>query len=138
VEVDRNGLEVLDADECVRLLGTRSIGRIGITSEALPTILPVDYVVADGQVLFRTGAGTKLEAATHHAVVAFEVDDVDEATGTGWSVVVTGVAEAHPGDVADATDLGRLRRWVAGRDGHVVAIPLDRVTGRRLDRPGSG
>lgn len=134
VERDRNGVEVLGPDECVRLLRTRSVGRIGISSRALPTILPVDYVVAGRRVLFRTGAGTKLDAATRGAVVAFEVDDVDEARGTAWSVVVTGVAAACGTEEAAGADLTRLRRWVPGDDGHLVAISLDEVAGRRLAR----
>ena len=135
MERDRNGLEVLDPDECVRLLRTRSVGRIGISSRALPTILPVDYVVADGRVLFRTGAGTKLDAATRGVVVAFEVDDVDEAAGTAWSVVITGVAATCGTEAGGGADPARLRRWVPGDDGHLVAISLDEVAGRRLTRP---
>ena len=104
MERDRNGLEVLDPDECVRLLRTRSVGRIGISSRALPTILPVDYVVADGRVLFRTGAGTKLDAASRGVVVAFEVDDVDDAAGTAWSVVITGVAATCGTEAAGRAD----------------------------------
>ena len=33
-QIDRNGLEVLDRAECIRLLRTVSLGRIGITAGA--------------------------------------------------------------------------------------------------------
>lgn len=141
MEVDRNGLEVLDTDECVRLLRTRSVGRIGISSRALPTILPVEYLVAQGHVLFRTGLGTRLDVATRDAVVAFEVDEFDDASNSGWSVVVTGVAGSWPegaGLPAGPAELARLRRWDAAADEHLVAIPLDRVSGRRLRPPVGG
>ena len=49
IEVDRNGLEVLDPAECARLLASSTFGRIGITVSALPTILPINYRLVDGQ-----------------------------------------------------------------------------------------
>lgn len=130
--VDHNGLEVLDGAECVRLLESRSVGRLGITDRALPTILPVSYAVVDGRVLVRTGSGSRLDAAARNAVVAFEVDDIDEGQGTGWSVVVTGMATEQYEPTLDDQVAARLDRWVPGRDGRLVAIPLDRVSGRRV------
>jgi nitroimidazol reductase NimA-like FMN-containing flavoprotein (pyridoxamine 5'-phosphate oxidase superfamily) len=139
MEVDRNGLEVLPHDECLRLLGTVELGRVAVTTAALPTILPVNFRFDGRQILFRTGSGTKLDAATRNAVVAFEADQVDAARRTGWSVVVTGVARelTRPDELADA---GRrpLTRWAPGADHRVVAISTDMVSGRRiLPRPGT-
>jgi nitroimidazol reductase NimA-like FMN-containing flavoprotein (pyridoxamine 5'-phosphate oxidase superfamily) len=45
MEIDRNGLEVLDRDECLRLLATATLGRIGLTSQSLPTVLPVNFIL---------------------------------------------------------------------------------------------
>ena len=87
VEVDRNGLEVLDRQECLRLLATATIGRIGITLGALPVILPVNFRLVDDRIVFRTGVGTKLDAATCNTIVAFEVDAVDPSptpAGAWW------------------------------------------------------
>src|SRR5690606_10684839 len=92
MEIDRNGLEVLGREECMRLLASASLGRLGITTGALPTVLPVNFRLVGDQIVFRTGSGTKLDAATDNAVVAFEVDDMDPVWHTGWSVVVTGMA----------------------------------------------
>jgi nitroimidazol reductase NimA-like FMN-containing flavoprotein (pyridoxamine 5'-phosphate oxidase superfamily) len=133
---DRNGLEVLDADECFRLLETATIGRIGITSRALPVILPINYRVDGGQILFRTSAGTKLDAATHNAVVAFEVDGVDPIYHSGWSVLVTGVAQDA---TARATDdaISATPRWAPGVEDRLVAISIDQISGRRLDAGGT-
>lgn len=99
MEVDRNGLEVLDRDECLRLLATAELGRIALTDDALPVIVPVNFRLAQQLVLIRTGLGTKLDAATRNAVVAFEVDDVDPVRKVGWSVMVQGIARelADPG-----------------------------------------
>jgi nitroimidazol reductase NimA-like FMN-containing flavoprotein (pyridoxamine 5'-phosphate oxidase superfamily) len=132
VEYDRNGLEVLDREACLALLGAASFGRLGLTSRALPTILPVNFWFDGARILVRTGEGSKLHAAAAGAVVAFEVDHVDPIEHAGWSVVVTGPAV----EVTDPTDLADLRHaplphW-SPSDGHVVAIDPAIVSGRRL------
>jgi len=132
VERDANGLEILDRDACLLLLAQKSLGRIGITSGALPTVLPVNYRLIDGQIMFRTARGTKLAAASLNAVVAFEIDEMDAFARTGWSVVVTGIAREVEEPDADALrDL--IARWAPEPDGHVVAITPELISGRRLD-----
>lgn len=133
MEVDRNGLEVLDREECLRLLAEGTIGRLGLTSGALPTVLPVNYRLVNDRVVLRTNVGSKLEAATSNTVVAFEVDDVDPVWHTGWSVVVTGVAR----EVIDPDDLARIAkanvpRWAPMGPDRYVEISLELVTGRRI------
>lgn len=130
-QIDRNGLEVLDRAECIRLLHTVSLGRIGITTGALPTILPINFRVDGDRILFRTGVGTKLDAATRSAVVAFEVDDFDPMYHSGWSVVVTGIAR----EVEDPDDRAAYTtpRWAPGQSERLVEVSIDKVSGRRLD-----
>jgi nitroimidazol reductase NimA-like FMN-containing flavoprotein (pyridoxamine 5'-phosphate oxidase superfamily) len=77
IEVDRNGLEILDRDDYLRLLATPTLGRIGVTSRSLPAVLPVNIFLDGERILVRTGVGSKLDAATQNAVVAFEMDDFD-------------------------------------------------------------
>jgi uncharacterized protein len=139
VEVDRNGLEVLSRDECLRLLGTAALGRVAVTTAALPTILPVNFRFDGQHILIRTGRGTKLAAATRNAVVAFEVDEVEPTTREGWSVVVTGVARelTDPDELAEA-QTPALERWAVGEDHWVVAISTEMVSGRRLVQDRSG
>jgi nitroimidazol reductase NimA-like FMN-containing flavoprotein (pyridoxamine 5'-phosphate oxidase superfamily) len=137
-QVDRNGLEVLDRADCVRLLHTVSLGRVGITVGALPTILPINFRVDGDRIVFRTGVGTKLDAATRGAVVAFEADDFDPMYHSGWSVVVTGVAR----EVNDPDDqaMHTTPRWAPGQNERLVAVSMDEISGRRLDgfQPQSG
>jgi len=130
-EIDRNGLEVLDRDACIRLLHTVSLGRIGLSIGALPTILPINFRVDGDRILFRTGVGTKLDAATRGAVVAFEADDMDPMYHSGWSVVVTGVAR----EVEDADDeaVTLTPRWAPVTSERLVEVSIDEVSGRRLD-----
>jgi uncharacterized protein len=132
-ELDRNGLEVLDRDECLRLLATASLGRIGITSGALPVILPVNFRLVGESIVFRTASGTKLDAATRGAVVAFEVDAMDPIEHTGWSVMVTGIARpvTDPAEV-DAIRPERVARWAPLGEGCLVAVSTELVDGRRI------
>ena len=133
MELDRNGLEVLDRDECLALLAHATLGRIGVTSGALPVVLPVNFMVGDGHIFVRTGRGTKLDAATRNSVVAFEVDHVDPFGHTGWSVMVTGVARtADPEEVA--LTLGHPpARWAPAHvDERLISISIDMISGRRI------
>ena len=66
----------LSEQDCRRLLATRTLGRVGLTSGALPVIMPVEYVYDDGVITFRTEHDAKLRAAEQGDVLAFEVDEV--------------------------------------------------------------
>lgn len=132
MEIDRNGLEVLDRGECLQLLDQVTLGRVAVTTAALPTILPVNFRRDGDRIVFRTGEGTKLAAATRNAVVAFEVDEFNPVDHTGWSVVVTGVARP----VVDTTDLAALAelgipRWPAKGNGNMVEVSIELISGRR-------
>jgi nitroimidazol reductase NimA-like FMN-containing flavoprotein (pyridoxamine 5'-phosphate oxidase superfamily) len=133
MDIDRNSLEVLDPACCRRLLAQATIGRVGLTAGTSPMVLPVNFLLTDDGIVFRTGRGTKLDAATQGSVVAFEVDDIDPLSHTGWSVVVTGTAQ----ELSSLDDLERLRslpvaHWSRGEADRYVCISTDRITGRRI------
>jgi len=76
-------LETLDEDECVRLIADSGIGRLVFAGRFDLTVLPVNYVLHDGAILFKTAqAGSTdedLRTGIEHAEyrVVFEVDDFD-------------------------------------------------------------
>jgi nitroimidazol reductase NimA-like FMN-containing flavoprotein (pyridoxamine 5'-phosphate oxidase superfamily) len=131
--LDRNGLEMLDRDECLGLLSQVRVGRVGVTTEAMPVVLPVNFVVDGGRVVFSSAPGTKLYVAATGAQVAFEADDVEAGSRWGWSVCITGPATL----VEDPAEAERLRqlpldRWApAGQESFIVIDPQV-VTGRRI------
>lgn len=133
MNVDSNGLEVLSSDECLVLAGTVSIGRIVFTDRALPAVQPVNFVLDNGCVIIRTTEGTKLAAATRHAIVAFEVDDFDSNAQAGWSVTLVGRAEPVR-DPAESDRLAGLplRSWASGARVRFIRIIPELVNGRRL------
>jgi hypothetical protein len=130
----------LDEVEALRLLGSVSLGRVVFTRHALPTVRPVNHVLVDGDIVIRTHGDAALARYTRQvggagAVVAYEADDIDAATHTGWSVVVTGYARL----VTDPRELVRyralLRPWVMQRMDHAIRIHPDLITGLRLTAP---
>lgn len=76
---------------------------------------------------------SSIAQAVRGAVVAFEVDHLDRAAHTGWSVTVLGVAELVTNE--DELDLARVfgpEPWAPDRKEFLLRIPLSVVTGRRL------
>jgi nitroimidazol reductase NimA-like FMN-containing flavoprotein (pyridoxamine 5'-phosphate oxidase superfamily) len=127
VEIDRNGFEVLDRQECLRLVGTTTLGRVGVSRGALPTVIPVDFRLDGERILIRPRTGSKLEVALRDTVVAFEADEVDTQTGAGWSVIVTGVSSVLSGDDHQRAEA----HWATSTGERVVAISTQKITGRR-------
>lgn len=126
-------LEALSPGECMRLLRSHGVGRVVYSVQAMPAVTPVNYALDDGAVVFRTAAGSRLANATRNAVVAFEVDEIDEERRTGWSVVVTGVAATVDEDEAQKYVEGLdLTTWAPGERSLFVRITPSFVTGRVL------
>jgi nitroimidazol reductase NimA-like FMN-containing flavoprotein (pyridoxamine 5'-phosphate oxidase superfamily) len=129
-----NGLELLEPEECRSLLGRGGIGRVGVTIGALPAIFPVNYAVLGEDIVFLTGEGTKLRTAVDRSVVAFQIDEFDNATG--WSVLAVGVAaEITDGAELDAARTLRLVPFAGGDRCHFVRIRPEFVSGRRIGDP---
>ena len=132
--VDWNGLQNLSRSECLRLLATHPVGRVAISRHALPVILPVTYRLLGEEVVFAAGSGSESLALAHENVIAFEVDEIDLATRSGWSVAAVGMAcrvQEGDRDWQAATDLD-LRPWVGHQSGHLIRLATDRLSGRRL------
>lgn len=127
-------LQVLDADECMRLLDSHPthLGRLAFVSGTAPVVLPVNYVVHRGAIVFRTDPGSKMMAVATGSTFAFEVDDVDEGWMEGWSVLVQGRGqEIFDEPVLEAVEAKGLRPW-AGSTAHTIELLPTRITGRRL------
>lgn len=129
-------LDTLSPTDCRALLASVPIGRLAFTVGALPSIQPVHFEVRGDEVLIPTRRGGKVEAASRGAVVAFEADEYDPGTGTGWSVTVVGPSRVllDPAELAALSRSG-LVAWAPAPDACVVAVRIARITGRRLSRP---
>jgi len=130
--------EAMPADECWRRLRAGSVGRLAFVINAgAPAVLPVNYAVDDTRIVLRSGRGPKLAAAMRRDNVAFEIDEIDSGTKSGWSVVVLGRARlVH--DAAEEASLGRLQLtpWASGPREQFVVIEPKHVSGRVLHPEG--
>lgn len=127
----------LSRDECFRLLEGQTVGRLVVIEDHRPLVFPVNYVLDGDAVVIRTASGTKLYGATR-GFVSFEVDDLHTDSRTGWSVVLTGVAQEVT-DVDRPDLVERLRvvspePWAPGDRPTLVRLAPDSVTGRRITR----
>lgn len=130
------GLAELPRSECIERLRGAVLGRLGVTVDAVPAVMPVWITVIGDRVVFRTVPGTKLETASTGAVVALEVDDFDSTTREGWSVLVRGLAaQVDDPDIVRQAKATLIGSWIPEASAeHFVSITLDVVTGRRVHR----
>jgi hypothetical protein len=128
-----SAVEVLDANACWDLLRGVSVGHLAVLVDGHPEIFPVNYKVDHGSVVFRTGEGTKLHAASRPTAVALEADGTDQDKRTAWSVQVRGHAEVLEPSPELMAGVGlTLFPWQAGHKDHFVRIVPTTVSGRRF------
>lgn len=125
---------VLTRAECLHLLAHVDVGRVGVSMDALPVILPVHFAVTDDSVVFRSTLGTRLDAATLGAVVAFQADGYDPSRTSGWSVMLQGVAAAAPDGVPRSpVESGSAHPWLSREgDPPVIQLAIDNLRGWRF------
>ena len=123
----------LSRQECLARLASMPLGRVGVSIDALPVILPVHFTLVDEAILFRTTKGSKLDNAVSGAVVAFQADDRDAVEGGWWSVLLQGIAtpvtdhdaQVDPGGTLSATD------WAGvGTESRLLRVDTGTINGR--------
>ncbi|HUW02318.1 MAG TPA: pyridoxamine 5'-phosphate oxidase family protein [Acidimicrobiales bacterium] len=127
---DHQGLEVIDLDECWRLIAESPVGRIAFIEAGEPTVFPVNHTVVGRRVVFRTARGAALQQALHDRPIAFEVDAFDTGSLTGWSVLVRGMATTAPDLEEEPVHLVPWADSIERDDW--VAVVAEEVTGRRI------
>lgn len=127
---DSGRLVELDEEECWVLVRSRTIGRFAANRPGLsPLVVPVNYSVTGDRtdIVFRSGAGTKLNSASH-GLVAIQVDDFDPVHHVGWSVHVEGTAAW----LYEEQDDTRVETWAPGDRPYVIRLTPTRISGRRI------
>ncbi len=134
-------LETLDEAECLRLISPGGIGRLAYPGRYGLTVIPVNYVLHEGAIVFRTAqdspTGEDLQTGIAHAEyqVAFEIDDIDQAAREGWSVLIHGPAHHMTSEAERASVLASgVEPWPGGPREHAIRITPTRIAGRRLRR----
>jgi nitroimidazol reductase NimA-like FMN-containing flavoprotein (pyridoxamine 5'-phosphate oxidase superfamily) len=120
----------MSREECHGLLESQQVGRIGFTDPDGPVVLPVNYVMVGDCLFVATSPYASLGRHALSAPVAFEVDDIDDFTESGWSVLVRGhvsVIERH-----ELSDVELPRPWAEGTRTLILKISVAEISGRRL------
>ncbi|MFJ3636037.1 helix-turn-helix domain-containing protein [Streptomyces sp. NPDC090112] len=125
------GLVPLNEDECRDLLGTHGVGRIAVFTPDGPAVLPVNYLVARTGVAFRTSA-VSVVARSAGREAAFEIDNIDDVTAGGWSVLAVGVLEGvtDPELLRHLNATARSSPWAGGERDQWMNLTPVRLTGR--------
>jgi nitroimidazol reductase NimA-like FMN-containing flavoprotein (pyridoxamine 5'-phosphate oxidase superfamily) len=126
-----NGL--MDRETSMSLLATVPVGRIALSVDSLPVIVPVGFCVDGDRVVLAVPTADRLAERVNGAIVAFQADLFVDSAESGWSVLVQGPARL----VDDPVDADRLRSQM------MVGCGMSNGTGQVSDgpeahRPGSG
>ena len=130
----QGAVEELSVEESWIRLGQRSEGRLGVSADNSPGIYPVDYVISERTILFRTAEGEKLHRIRNNEHVVFEVEG-DHQRRT-WSVIVTGVAqELSVEPVLSPAAIDGFPPWAPTAPYVYVRITPTAVRGRQWEAP---
>jgi len=124
-------LQVLSDAECMDLLKEQVVGRVAWNEPEGPIVMPVNYAIEGSSIIFRTAIDTKLARQLHLGFASFQIDEHDEYTQSGWSVLVRGVlscVEARQ----PANEDWKVVPWAAGDRHFAMRITPLIITGRRI------
>lgn len=126
-------IQNLSDEESLELLATKTFGRLVVRRKDDMDLFPLNYVVHEGAIYFRTAEGSKLFSLTLNDDVLFEADNVDSEAEEAWSVIVKGSARALQSndEIAKADELP-LKPWLPTlKYNYVVVTPSD-ISGRKF------
>lgn len=124
-------LTAIDRDECLELLDRSEVGRVAFGDSEGPMILPVNHLLVDERIVFRTAPRTAIADHVGAGPMSYQVDEFDSYTSSGWSVLVRGTAEFVDGVWLTAHDL-KPEPWAGGQRTLYVCITPTQITGRRV------
>ena len=129
--------EAIGRQRCLDLMESHHLGRVAWHAADLPQILPVTYAMYQGSVYFRTLPDGILAELAQPTSVALEVDELDQQTRSGWSIVLHGRTSAvsEPDELADLWASDTMVPWAVGNRTLFIRIRPERVAGRVVRRP---
>ena len=132
--MEHSAIEELGRDECLALMSTQRLGRLGVVVDGVPLVLPMGFVLDGETVVLQTNQGTK---ALHSplASVSFEVDHVDWDEGVGWSVLIQGLGQDISTAIDERSEALRAlaaHSWAPPPADRWLTIIPRTITGRRV------
>jgi nitroimidazol reductase NimA-like FMN-containing flavoprotein (pyridoxamine 5'-phosphate oxidase superfamily) len=138
-------VQALSEEECLRLVAGHEVGRIAYAGRFGPTVLPVNYKLHEGTIVFRTGQDSPLDEDLRTGIanaeykVAFEVDHLDPATREGWSVLIQGsIHHVTAAQERAAVARSGVTPWTGGEKEQFMRVRPTRITGRRIGHARAG
>ena len=126
-----SALEVLGEEQSWHLLASADLARLAVSIDGGVDIFPINYVVADRVIFFRTAPGSKLMDLTKHPIVALETDGTHNRRR--WSVVVKGSAVRLGSDEEiESSGVLSLHSLVPTEKWNYVRITASSITGRQF------
>ena len=130
----RAAFEELGRDECLALMSTQRLGRLGVVVDGAPLVLPMGFVLDGETVVLQTNQGAKT-LHTPLTSVSFEVDHVDWDQGVGWSVLIQGLGEDISTAIDERSEALRslpAHSWAPPPADRWLTIVPRTITGRRV------
>ena len=125
----------LEEAVCWRLVSRVAVGRVGFVYDDDPIVLPVNCVVVDDKIAFRTAGHSMLHALGDGVKVAFEADHVDPVTESGWSVLIRGnIWEVVDDEVRNRLIGAATHPWAPGPKERWMMIVPSAISGRSITR----
>lgn len=124
-------LTALTDEECVELLAEQTVGRVAWNEPEGPIVLPVNYAMDGSSIVFRTSLNTKMAQQLHLGFAAFQIDEHDDFTQSGWSVLVRGVLSCCEARGSGAHEFAVVP-WAAGERHFAMRITPLIISGRRI------
>jgi hypothetical protein len=114
--------EQIPSQRCWELLATVSVGRLALSVQALPVILPVHYYLTGHRLAACLGHHSIPTRSLSETIIAFSTDVIDPVARSGWSVQIQGtssIPRLHGFDTACGQSVA----------GQIVEIEPGTVTG---------
>jgi uncharacterized protein len=108
-------------------------GRIAYAIDNGARILPLNYVLNNDSIIFRTTPAVRSPTTNSESICAFEIDETDEFFESGWSVVAVGRLELATEEDFASMRCGKLPEpWAGGDRWMFLRLPCEQVSGRRV------
>lgn len=126
-------IQNLSDEESLELLATKTFGRLVVHRKDDMDLFPLNYLVHEGEIYFRTAEGSKLFSLTLNNDVLFEADNVDGDSQEAWSVVVKGTARTLSSNAEiEAADQLPLKPWLPTLKYNYVVVSPNEISGRKF------
>ena len=126
-------IQNLSDEVSLELLATKTFGRLVVRRKDDMDLFPLNYLVHEGEIYFRTAEGSKLFSLTLNNDVLFEADNVDADSQEAWSVVVKGTARTLSSNAEiEAADQLPLKPWLPTLKYNYVVVSPNEISGRKF------